>query len=105
MVEQPKDGGSQPLPKLSELRVPPGAVIPLKEYRLADYPAGQNRNAVALVLLSRPDLDPPKGQVFVEDRQKFLELACHILDKLDPVTNEQILARIRKLVEDRGPLE
>ena len=102
MVKQPKDSGIPPLPKLGELRVPPGDEIPLKEYHLAEYETGQNGNAVALILLSRPDLDPPKGHVFVEDRQMFLDLACHILGKLDPVTNEQILVRIRKLLEDQG---
>ena len=39
--------------------------------------------------------------MFVEDRQKFLDLACDILTALYPVTNEQVLARIRKLLEDR----
>ncbi len=98
MAGQPKDGGSPSLPKLSELRVPPGGAMPLKEFHLEEYETDNGHPAVALILLSRPDLSPPKGQVFVEDRQKFLELACDILGKLDPVTNEQILARIRKLV-------
>ena len=90
-----------PLPELSELRVPLGDAIPLKEGRLAVYRSAQGHEAVALVLLSRPDLEPPKGYVFVEERQKFLELACCILDTLDPVTDHQVLVRIRKLLEDQ----
>ena len=79
-----------------------GEPIPLKEYHLAQYETGQNTKAVALVVLSRPDYDPPKGHIlFVEDQQKFLDLACDILSALDPVTNEQILVRIRKLLEDQ----
>ena len=46
---------------------------------MAQYETGQNTKAVALVLLSRPDLDPPKGHiVIVEDRQKFLDLAMNV---------------------------
>ena len=36
------------------------------------------------------------------DRQDLVDLARQILSALDPVTNEQILARIRKLMEDRS---
>ena len=35
-------------------------------------------------------------------RQALSDLARQILDSLDPVTNEQVLARIRKLLEDHG---
>ena len=34
-------------------------------------------------------------------RQALSDLARQILDSLDPVTNKQVLARIRKLLEDR----
>ena len=103
MGKQPKDGGIPNLPRLDQLQVPLGNPIPLKDYHLAQYETGQNTKAVALVLLSRPDLDPPEGHIlFVEDRQKFLDLACDILSALDPVTNEQVLARLRKLLEDHG---
>ena len=37
MAKQPKDSGIPPLPKLGELRAPPGDEIPLKEYHLAEY--------------------------------------------------------------------
>ena len=103
MEKQPKDSDIPSLPRLETLRVPLGEPIPLKEYRLAQYETGQNAKAVALVVLSRPDYDPPKGHIlFVEDQQKFLDLACDILSALDPVTNEQILVRIRKLLEGWG---
>ena len=103
MGKQPKDSGIPNLPKLDQLQVPLAAPIPLKDYHLAQYKTGENTKAVALVLLSRPDHDPPKGHIlFVEDRQKFLDLACDILSALDPVTNEQILARIRRLVGNHG---
>ena len=102
MEKQPKDSDIPNLPRLDQLQERLGAPIPLKEYHLAQYETGQNTKAVALVPLSRPDLDPPRGHImFVEDRQKFLDLACDILTALDPVTNEQVLARIRKLLEDR----
>ena len=100
MDEQPKDGDIPNLPRLDQLQVPLDAPIPLKDYHLAQYETGQNTKAVALVLLSRPDLDPPNGHVlYVEDRQKFLDLACDILAALDPLTNEQVLEKIRRLVE------
>ena len=35
-------------------------------------------------------------------RQTLLDLARQILDSLDPVTNEQVLEKLRKLLEDRG---
>ena len=98
MEKRPKDGDILNLPRLNELQVPLGEAIPLKDYHLAQYETDQKTKAVALVLLSRPDLDPPRGQVVVEGRQKFLDLACYILTALDPVTNEQVLARIRKLL-------
>ena len=75
MGKQPKDSDTPSLPRLETLRVPLGEPIPLKEYHLAQYETGQNTKAVALVVLSRPDYDPPKGHIlFVEDQQKFL--AC-----------------------------
>ena len=63
MGKQPKDsaGATPSLPRLETLRVPLGEPIPLKEYHLAQYETGQNTKAVALVVLSRPDYDPPKG--------------------------------------------
>ena len=36
--------------------------------------------------------------VFEIENHKLIALARHILDKLDPVTNEQLLEKIRKLV-------
>ena len=103
MGEQPKDSDVPNLPRLETLRVPLGEPIPMKEYRLAQYETGQNTKAVTLVVLSRPDYDPPKGHIlFLEDQQKFLDLACDILSALDPVTNERVLARFRKLLADRA---
>ena len=53
-----------------------------------------------LVVLSE---DSPHHQyhAFVTDRETLLQLARHILSTLDPVTNEQLLEKIRKLSEDQ----
>ena len=39
--------------------------------------------------------------LFEFDRSELIAMACDILGKLDRVTNEQILEKIRRLVEDR----
>ena len=44
---------------------------------------------------------PVKLAVLI-DRQTLVELTRRILSTLDPVTNEQALEKIRKLVENRG---
>ncbi len=58
-----------------------------------------------LLLLSVAVPQESHGQrpvrAFRAHRQDLVDLARHILGKLDPVTNEQILARIRKLLEDQ----
>ena len=38
---------------------------------------------------------------FEFDRSGLIAMACDILGKLDPVTNQQLLEKIRRLVEDR----
>ncbi len=43
----------------------------------------------------------PVELAVLTDRQTLVDLAREILRKLDPVTNEQILARIRNLLEDQ----
>ncbi len=40
--------------------------------------------------------------LFEFDHSVLVAMARRILSKLDPVTNEQVLARIRKLLEDRS---
>ena len=85
-------------------KLPPwlGKEIPLKRFRLVPYETGHQTPASALIVYSSPEHPEPQGRVIVSDNRTLLELACDILGKLDPVTNEQILARIRKLLEDQG---
>ena len=85
---------------LTRGKLPPwlGKEIPLKRFRLVPYETGHQKPASALIVFSSPEHPDPQGRVIVSDDRTFLELACDILSKLDPVTNEQILARIRKLV-------
>ena len=40
--------------------------------------------------------------VFEIENHELVAMACDILGKLDPVTDHQVLARIRKLFEDQG---
>ena len=44
---------------------------------------------------------PLDHAVLLWTKQDFGELARHILSTLDPVTNEQLLEEIRKLLEDQ----
>ena len=44
---------------------------------------------------------PPDQAVLLWTKAEFVELARRILHTLDPVTNEQLLEKIRELVEDR----
>ena len=39
--------------------------------------------------------------LFEFDHSDLVAMACDILSKLDPVTNEQVLEKIRKLLEDQ----
>ena len=73
--------------------------LPLKDYGIFPHEGGHPAGEVhKLALLSKTDIDPPTGQIFVADRQRLLALAVYILDTLDPVTDHQVLARIRRLV-------
>ena len=40
--------------------------------------------------------------LFEIENHQLIAMACDILDKLDPVTNEQVVEKIRKLVSDQG---
>ena len=108
MMKQPKDSDTPSLSTIDQRRLPPGedhplSPLPLEEFYLVpDEPGSPRKEVSNLVLLSRRDLDPPRGQVFAVPRQRLLDLAIYILNELDPVTNEQILVRIRKLLEDQG---
>ena len=57
------------------------------------------KSPVHLGILERCEED--RRFLFEFDDGVLVAMACDILSKLDPVTNEQILARIRKLVEDQ----
>ena len=79
-----------------------GTEIPLRKFRLVPYETGHPTiPASALIVFSSPERPDHQGRVVVSDDQTFLDLACHILDKLDPVTDHQVLQRIRKLLEDQ----
>lgn len=43
----------------------------------------------------------PSHFVLAATPQDFLDMASRILNKMDPVTNEQILVRLRQILEDR----
>ena len=107
MGKQPKDSDNPGLSVIDQRRLPPGedrplSPLPLEDFYLVpDEPGSRRKEVSNLVLLSRRDLDPPRGQVFAVPQQKLLDLAIYILNELDPVTNEQLLARIRKLMEDQ----
>ena len=71
-----------------------------------DDPTAQSpRLALTLKSPARPGIlekcEDDGRFLFEFDHSDLVAMACHILRKLDPVTNEQLLARIRKLLEDR----
>ena len=107
MGKQPKDSGTLSLSTIDQRRFPPGeghplSGLPLGDFFLVPYEREDRQEGTsARILVSRADTDPPRGQVFVAPRQKLLDLAICIWNKLDPMTNEQLLARIRKLMEDQ----
>ena len=104
MAKQPKYSDIPNPSTIDQRRVPISAGHTLPDLPLEDYGIFPREDAhpvgevYSLALLSKIDTDSPRGQIFVADRQKLLALAIYILDTLDPVTDHQVLARIRKLV-------
>ena len=84
----------------AKLREKYDRVHSLKEFEVI-WPEGDQKDVLALILHSKADFDPGPSFAFLADPDDLLNLAHEILRTLDPVTNEQLLEKIRRLLEDR----
>ena len=84
----------------AKLREKYGSVHSLKESEVI-WPEEDQKDVLALILHAKADFDPGPSFAFLADRNDLLDLARHILHTLDPVTNEQLLEKLRKILEDQ----
>ena len=84
----------------AKLREKYDSVHSLKESEVI-WPEEDQKDVLALILHSKADFDPCPSFAFLADRDDLLELAREILRTLDPVTNEQVVEKIRRLLEDQ----
>ena len=77
-----------------------GSVHSLKESEVI-WPEEDQKDVLALILHSKADFDPGPSFAFLADRDDLLNLAREILRTLDPVTDHQVLQRIRRLLEEQ----
>ena len=79
----------------------------VKGWELAAKHSKPISSALVLTLKGSPEqetLEACEDGVFVFEieNHQLIAMACDILGKLDPVTNEQLFEKIRRLVGDRG---
>ena len=84
----------------AKLREKYGSVHSLKESEVI-WPEEDQKDVLALILHSKADFDPVPSFAFLADRDDLLNLAREILRTLDPVTDHQVLQRIRRLLEEQ----
>ena len=82
----------------AKLREKYGSVHSLKESEVI-WPEEDQKDVLALILHSKADFDPGPSFAFLADRDDLLNLAREILRTLDPVTKEELLEKVRKLLE------
>ena len=80
-----------------KLREKYDSVHSLKESAVI-WPEADQKEVLALILHAKADFDPGPSFAFLADRDDLIDLAREILSSLDPMTTEQLLEKIRKLV-------
>ena len=73
----------------------------LREFEIYGLESGQ-QDELGLVLFQNSPYSPLGSHAFVTDGRTLLDLARHILRELDPVTNVELLEKIRKLLDEQG---
>ena len=80
--------------------------LQVKDWELATKHSKPRSSGLVLTLKRSPQPETLEACedgdfVFEIENHDLVAMACHILGKLDPVTNEQVLEKIRKLLEDQ----